>query len=130
MSVPQCTNLLYQVSSDWVLYLLRNMMTRHWIQFTTLFTKSVHYSHVAHSMFHWAHMYGGGQGSHGAQVSCGHQPDHPPAATLVPIDTYSSHRLLHKLLLTLREVSQPGLGRVPIRGEVVPRALVLFSHVP
>ena len=52
MSVPQCTNLLYQVSSDWVLCLLRNMMTRHWIQFTTLFTKSVHYSHVARSMSH------------------------------------------------------------------------------
>ena len=52
MSVPQCTNLLYQVSSDWVLCLLCNMMTRHWIQFTTLFTKSVHYSHVAHSMSH------------------------------------------------------------------------------
>ena len=52
MSVPQCTNLLYQVYSDWVLCLLRNMMTRYWIQFPTLFTKSVHYSHVAHSMCH------------------------------------------------------------------------------
>ena len=52
MSVPQCTNLLYLVSSHWVLCLLRNMATRHWIQFTTLFTKSVHYSHVAHSMSH------------------------------------------------------------------------------
>ena len=52
MSVLQCTNLLYQVSSDWVLCLLRNMMTRNWIQFTTLFTKSVHYSHVARSMSH------------------------------------------------------------------------------
>ena len=51
-SVPQCTNLLYQVSSDLVLCLLSNMMTRHWIQFTTLFTKSVHYSHVARSMSH------------------------------------------------------------------------------
>ena len=94
------------------------------------FIQSVHYSHVAHSMFHWAHRYGGGQGSHGAQVSHSHQPDHPPAAMLVPIDTFSSRRLLHELLLTLREVSQPGLGRVPMRGEVAPRALVLFSHVP
>ena len=52
MSVPQCTNLLYQVSCDWVLCLLCNMLTRHWLHFTTLFTKSVHYSHVAHSMPH------------------------------------------------------------------------------
>ena len=43
----------------------------------------------------WVHRYGGEQGSCGAQASRSHQPDHPHAATLVHIETFSSRRLLH-----------------------------------